>query len=196
MPKEKLVVKTKTAPKKAGPDYWKDVLDGLGAAGGGSDFIFPKNGKTLVRLIQRPNSPFYAEVESTFRNRTKTKYMLMAWKPAAKDEEAEDKVRGLILPKTAFKAIVALLAEGYEFFDPTKGHGLSIVRSGEALDTNYTIVPSNKEVPLPVSLKKQIAETSFDKLIKTYDEMRNRRGGKSTGSGEGSADGDEEADSW
>lgn len=173
---EDVEVGTNNGSVTGGADYWKGVFENLGQ--GNSNFIFPKGGKTNVRLIRKSDAPFYVEVPSFYKGRERTKYLIMAWNPAAKDESTGEKiyeVRGLIIPKTAFKAIAAHLAEGYEFFHPLQGHGITLVRSGEGRDTSYTVIPSAKPVPLPQQLKPALAKTSFKTLVAEYKKMKSSR---------------------
>lgn len=182
-------VRTNNGTTAGGAKYWKNVFDNLGQ-GGNSSFIFPKNGKTQVRLIRKEGAPFYVEVPSFYRGKERTKYLLMAWNPNAKDDDGntEYMIRGLVVPKTAFKAIAAHLAEDYDFFNPKSGHGLTLVRSGEGRDTAYTVIPSAKPVPLPQQLKGVLAKTSFKLLIAEYKKLRS-----SKPSEDGAEGGDEES---
>lgn len=186
--------KVDTVEQAGDQEFWANLLGTLDKGTANSSMIFPKDGKTLVRLIRKPKSPFYIEVDSTYRQKTKVKYLMMAYQPITKDGE-ELKVKGLLVAKTVFKAIVALLSEGYDFFNPITGHGLTIIRSGTGLDTNYTVVPSAKEVPIPAEIKKQVMELTLEGLKKSYEEANKARQNGSGKEGGHVAD-DEAEEEW
>lgn len=148
----------KTAIDKAaakGTPNWGSLLEDL-QAGGSANFIFAKKPRNRIRLIHDPAQPYFVEVSSTFRRNgevgnTKTKYMVLAIEPETDDEDGP-KVKGLIVSKTVFRQIVGLLAEGYDFWDPEKGHGITINKTGTGLQTQYTVMPSQKSQPVSKDL--------------------------------------------
>lgn len=175
-----------------GSKYWQGVFSNLGSGSAGN-FVFPKGGKTQVRLLNKHGTPFYIEVPSYFRGKERVKYIFPVWDPTKKDEEGEPDytIRGLVVPKTAFKAIVAYLAEGYEFFHPLKGHGITLARSGEGRDTAYSVIPSAKPVVLPNGLKTPLAKFTWKAMRAEYNKLRSAKpGGDGDGNGEPSDDGD------
>lgn len=168
----------KSTKNKTDPEFWDKVLESL--QGGDTNFIFIKPGRTRVRLLRDKDGDFFREVESTFRNRTRTKYMLLAYSPDVEAEEGSSIVKGLLLSKTAFRGAVTLQAEGYELFDPEEGYGLTIVRTGSGLDTDYTVLPSKKPILVPESVLSELEETDLGKVAKAYIEFSASRSSGST----------------
>src|SRR5690554_6036191 len=119
-------------PKKKPPvdidpaAFWRDVLERVESTGGGSNFIFPKAGRTRVRLVADPEERYFTEVKTNYRGRQKTKFLILAYDLGEEDPE----LRGMIIPRTVFRAIVGLITEGYELWDPDEGRGIVIVRTG------------------------------------------------------------------
>lgn len=157
---------------------WEQLLEEL-QSGGSANFIFAKKPKNRIRLIRDPKQPVFAEVSSTFRRQgvegtTKTKYMILAVDLTAPEDDEEVKVKGLIVSKTVFRSIVALITEGYEFFDPTTGHGVTISKSGVGLQTQYSVMPSQKAQPLDPDLLKDLPLLST--LQEEYVKLNSRQG--------------------
>ncbi len=126
-------------------EYWQKVLDGIGEEG---QFMFLKKAKTRIRLVMpdKGSKKPFRTVTSIYRGKPRTKYMMLA---VDMDEGDNIQVRGLVAGKRAYKAIVSFLAEGYDLFHPTKGYGLTLIKTGTGPDTSYTAIPSHKAVPLP-----------------------------------------------
>jgi hypothetical protein len=161
--------------------YWQNLVQKMG--GGESDFLFPQVGRTRVRLVwaDADSDPIRA-VNSSFQNRVKTKYVLWGYSP----DDEESKLKIVVVPKTVGTGILALLAEGYDLFDPAEGHGISIIRSGSGLDTQYNVMPSPKPVPLPPEIVTQIEGRTLDQASQRYEEFnanRAARSGERTGVG-------------
>jgi hypothetical protein len=134
------------------------LLDSIGSGTGG-EFFFVKSPKTKVRLLNFQDDPqeFFAPVKTVYRNKEKTKFMIFAKVIGVDGQGAKplgdnwkNKVAPLVITKTALKAIITLLAEGYDLFDPEEGYGVTIIRSGSGTDTDYTATPSRD--PIPVDL--------------------------------------------
>jgi hypothetical protein len=157
---------------------WGDLLERL-QSNASTHFIFPKAGRTRVRLLTKPGEPFYVEVQAEYQGRSKTKYMLLAIDMGAEEEDKRPK--GLIVSKTVFKSFVSLLTEGHELFDPEKGYGVTIIRSGAGLDTSYSVVPS----PKPIHVSQDVIEDcpTFASLQEEYKKLRDRpaAGGNANG---------------
>jgi hypothetical protein len=164
----------KSTKKKTDPEYWDKVLESLQS--GDTNFIFIKPGRTRIRLLRDSEGSFYQEVESTFRGRTRTKYMLLAYSPDVDTEDDSALIKGLLLSKTAFRGAVTLQAEGYELFDPEEGYGLTIVRTGSGLDTDYTVLPSKKPIEVPEAILEELTDVSLVKVAKAYTEFSASRG--------------------
>lgn len=152
-------------------NQWQNLLDQMNSSG---NFYRLKEGKTRLRLIapqervdQKPVI-FFEEVQSTFRGRTKTKYMILCLVLEGKGAKPEmaTTVTPVIVTKTVIKGILGLLAEGYDLFDPTEGYGFSINRTGSGLETDYSVLASRKPVPLDadsiVLPQKTITELAAD----------------------------------
>lgn len=181
---KKKKAKKEKAPVEPVTIDWDRVMDDL-QSGGSSDFIFCKQDRTRLRLVQKEGQPAFTTIPSTYQGRTKDKYMILAVDMAV--DEGERTVRGVILSKTPFKAIVQLLQEGYDFFDPEEGFGVTVRRSGSGLDTQYAVMPSQKPLPMDPEWIEENSPT-FDDLKEKYAEMSARR------SGDG--DSDEKSGDW
>ncbi len=141
------------APVTAEEVPWQDVLDQLSQAG---MFFRLKAGKTRIRLVPPPDGnvrKFFTDVTTTFRGKTKTRFAVLGLVLAgsgAKPEMAASPVP-ILISKTVLKAIIQLLAEGYDLFSPN-GYGLTLARAGEGLDTEYAVMASQKPIPLPTNM--------------------------------------------
>lgn len=173
------MAKKKKAGKgdEGGTDFWNSVLQDLDAGGGG--YIFPKAGRTRVRLIHNPDEGYVEEVINRYG---RSRYMILAVRA---DDEAEE-VRGLLATKTVWKSIVQLLAEGYDFWDPEEGYGVTIIRTGTGLqDTTYTVIPSKSPVPLPDSILAMVEDEtlpSLEEIAATYtDDSQKQRKERESG---------------
>lgn len=179
---------TKTAKVANGeqddPD-WSGLLDRL-QQGGSNSFLFAKNPKNRYRLLHLDGEPFFVEVKSDFRGKVKVKYMLLALDMAAELDERIPK--GLIIAKTPFKAIVALLSEGYDLFSEN-GYGVTILKSGTGLDTSYSVMPSPKAIPVDPDLLD--GAPTFEYLLKEYEAMAARRAEKPEGDAEEKTEGND-----
>lgn len=175
---------TKTKDETEVPMNWGDVLDKL-QAGGSSNFIFCKQQRTRLRLVHKPGEPYYTEVTSEFQGRKKTKFMVLAIDMGSEDEE--QKVKGAILAKTPFRAIVSLLSEGFNLWDPKDGFGVTVVKTGSGLETQYSVMPSQKVLPIDEELIE--AAPTFEQLHEEYRKLSEKRAGGDNGLEE-KADGD------
>jgi len=150
----KKTVKGKRAQEAPAPTKqtnWQAVLDDLGAESNDPRLFFLKGGRNRLRLIpEDPQDPksFFTTVTRTYQGQSRVKFLIRAL-VMSNDEDATPSIRAIPIGKTAMKAILNLLAEGYDLLDPKTGHGVTIVRSGSALDTSYTVVSSPKPVPVP-----------------------------------------------
>lgn len=155
---------TKKAPAKGAAPNWGDVLSTLKSGG---DFIYPKDGRTKLRLL--PFEPQYAEAESVYRGKIRTKYLIPCL------DEAGEKVKVLVLSAAAFRPLVALLAEGYEFFDPDEGVGLTIVRSGSGRDTSWMYIPSKHPMEVDDEILDALEDFDLEEKAAEYTANQERR---------------------
>jgi len=164
---------------------WDDLLDNLKAGSG--NFIYPKDGKTRLRLL--PTDPRYAEATSLYQGNPRIKYLIAAYDPEADNPT----VKVVVLTKAAFRSLVAMITEGYEFFDLDEGFGLTIVRSGSGGDTSWMILPSRKAIPVDEDVREALEDFDLEAQVKDYEDNQKRRaaeGKKKRGSDDGE---DEEA---
>lgn len=154
--------------------YWSNLLDQLQKGGG--DFLFLKPGKHHLRLVQPPKGerPFL-EVKTHYRGKPRTKYMVLV----VDMDEDEKKIRGALLARTAWQGIVSLLAEGFELFDADNGYGVTVIRSGSGLNTEYSVLPSRKPVPLPNEVRNQETPSLADTAQAYLEMQKKRESGKS-----------------
>lgn len=153
-------------------------------SGKGGVFYHPTPGKTKCRIIlPEGNEPteFYREVINRWN---KTRYMVAAVILEApdwvddKDEPKEPELRALVLPTTAFKDVVGLLAEGFELFDPEGGHGISVSREGTGkFDTTYSVNPSPRPIDLTsFDVSGEMPEGGMDEWAEAYNQRNNDTG--------------------
>lgn len=161
--------KNQDEPQEPGQD-WGELLDRL-QRGGSESFLYTKQQRTRVRLVRKPGEPYYAELATSYQGRAKTKFMILAVDMGAADDER--KVKGLILAKTPFKQIVALLTEGYDLWDLEGGYGVTIMKSGAGLETQYSVMPSQK--PLAVDPALVADAPTFEELQFEYEKMQKSR---------------------
>jgi hypothetical protein len=171
------------------PDQWQSLLDSV-STGIGGEFFFVKSPKTTMRLLCFQDNPleFYAPVESYFRGKQKTKFIIFGHiistegqgaKPLSDDWKT--KVAPIVITKTALKAILTLLAEGYELFDPEEGHAIKIIKSGSGTDTDYTATPSRDPYPVDVSSLEMPEGDLFEMAQKLTDKNAARNQGSDDG---------------
>lgn len=142
-----------------GADKWAGLLNQLESSGGGP-FFFLKPGKTRIRLAPYPGTEdFFTECKtapSEKYGKSKTKFIILAvvfsTGQGELHERWKDKVVPVVIPKTIMKSILNFLAEEYDLLNPKTGHGLTLVRTGESLNTSYSIMPGMKPQPLKKGL--------------------------------------------
>lgn len=132
---------------------WDKVLADIGSASSGP-FFFPKTPKTKIRLICQDPDPtkFFVFVQTEYKGKPKQKVIVLGKVISTDGKELSsqwtNKVVPIIIAKTALKGIIAQLAEGYDLFDPEKGYGLSIIKTGKGTETDYNVIVSPQPVPL------------------------------------------------
>lgn len=137
---------------------WQDMVDELKAGQGGGRFFFLKPGRTRIRLVPVPGTEnetrptFFQPTEGNYQGKVNKRQILLAIIVGAEGREIPDedknKVQPLLVAPTVVTQIVETLAEGWDLLSP-KGHGVSIVRSGQGLQTTYKVTPSPTPIPLP-----------------------------------------------
>lgn len=156
--------------KEVKETFWQEVLQSLTV--GSSNFLFPREGRTRVRLGADRDGLYFLEVQTQYQGRIKTKFLLLA----VPMDEGEKTWKGLIVPKTVFRSIATLAAEGYELWDPEEAHGITIVRTGSGLESSYSVLPSHKPIPLPREVREQEIP-SLTELLRVYQRIQARRWG-------------------
>lgn len=158
---------------------WGEILRQLESS---SAWFRPKDGRTRMRLVLPPGeSPhkFYREVQTSFQGNLKTRFMLMALLFAGEGvtEEMSAKVTPVIVAKTVLKGILSLLVEGYDLLGP-EANGITIIRTGQGLNTDYSVMPSKNPIPLPENIT--YFADSFDEAAENFTrgalEMDKKRG--------------------
>lgn len=172
-------------------NWWENALDRLSQS---QNLFFPQEGKNRFRLFWaegRDELP-YVEVTSYWQGKPRRRYMMMGYSP----DDQTPIPRGIVLARTAFRSIIDLVSEGYELFDPERGHGITIIRSGRGLDTSYTVIASMHPIPIPDELKEQLSEFDLSAVARSYEEgQRQRSGVRESSSVEDSSAG-EEGEDW
>lgn len=152
---------------------WGDLLSQLDSSSGGGDVYYLKQPKTRVRLLLPSMSPnasetgeggeededmnFYAETRKAYQDQIRTNYLVfgLILGTSEKNDQnvSQTKVKAVRIPKTALRGIVGQLAEDWDLFDPTAGHGIVIEKIGgaNAERTSYNIQVSPKAVPVDLA---------------------------------------------
>ena len=118
----------------ADPKMFEEKLEEIEAETEGV-YLFPQAGKTKVRLLLAPErdiSVFSCPVLRSYKGKESLKYML----PVLLND---NNVKIAVVPKTVYKGILQLLANGWDLFHPDTGHSIIIDRTGEGLKTKYTV---------------------------------------------------------
>ena len=154
------------APKPGTQEYYQALLDELNKKGGEAEFYYLQKGRNKIRMLPEfaQVGIFYKVVMRSWQGgEPKPKYIIKAlvWS----DRSTRPEVKGIVLPKTVITQIAGLLAEGYDLFSPA-GHAISVLKEGEGLQTNYSVIASPKPVPIP---------TEFTPLEMTLDELGDLR---------------------
>lgn len=164
------------APKKQ--PNWQKALDDL--ASGSTTFFFMKQPKTRIRLVNQETDPehFFMPVTSVFRGKEKVKYLVMGVVISTEGRELADnwknKIVPIVMPKTVIKSILTYLAEGYDFFDPKEGYGITIAKSGSGMEMDYTVLPSPQAVSLPEKVIP--ADKTLEDFAAAFEEFQRNRG--------------------
>lgn len=166
---------------------WQAMLDSLASGQNGPTF-FLKGGRTRIRLVPEPGTEedatpvFFTPVESQYRGRVRTKYLLSAVVLAAEGrdipEEKVNKVIPVLVPKQVVSDILNALAEGWDLFDMENGHGISILKQGSGLNMEYSVNIS----PKPVALEDP--EPMGMTLIEAAEEFKRIQAERSSNSGD------------
>ena len=138
------MAKKYTATKK----QWEANLNALKATEGGL-YVFPQGGQTKVRMLLSPEreiEDFYQPVLRMFKNNSTTRFMI----PVLVIDDSgniNNEIRYLVTAKTVIKAILTILSGGeYDLLHPENGHSIVINRTGEGLNTEYSVLPSKAPV--------------------------------------------------
>ncbi len=180
------------APKQKAPD-WGSVLEGL-ASGSSGPFFFVKANRTRLRLVNyEPDETQFFRLGTTyFKGKPKQKAIFFAKIISTDlkdklDERWQNKIVPVVVAKTALKAIISYLSEGYDFFGP-EGYGVVIMKSGKGTDTEYNVMPSPQ--PIPLDLKDyDTPEMNLDEYAELLTQNSMKRSEK-LGEGGGTEEGD------
>jgi hypothetical protein len=132
---------------------WQNILDQLNSKGN-SLFYFPKAGKTRLRLLwptghDESDQVFFVETLRYFKGQVRTRFIVMGQvltnATGEVDEKFRNQVKAIVINKTTLRSILTALAEGYDLLGP-EGHGLTLVRTGEGLETDYNVLTSPRPV--------------------------------------------------
>lgn len=144
----------KTDPSE--PINWASVLESLKSESSG-DLFFVKAQKTRIRIVNLEDDPrnFFCPAMTTYRGKPKQKMIffgiILGTDKGELSEKWVNKIVPIVVPKTALQGILGILADGYDLFSETEGHGITIVRSRTETDTTYNVLPSPKPVPIDLS---------------------------------------------
>jgi len=193
--KSKNAEPAKKGKKKGGVD-WQAMLDSLEAGGANGNILFPKSGKTRIKLVLEDDDDeesWYTEVQGEFEGKVRSRYIIRGCVLFPAQEEK--KIMGILVAKTAMKGIVGLLSEGYDLFDPEDGHGITISKTGALLTTSWGITPSPKPVEVEDFEDYSDDGSSLEELEKAMEAINATRTSKTKKKSKGKdGDDEEEAD--
>ena len=129
---------------------WEAVLSEFESKEGGM-YLFPEVGTTRVRILVSPErepTQFWQPVVTTYAEKARTRHMIPLLVADAQGT-FQYEVKYAVVAKTVLKDILSILAAGeYDLLHPEKGHGVSIIRTGEGLGTRYSVMPSKNQIPI------------------------------------------------
>ena len=130
---------------------WTSIQNDMDAGTDGPRWFFPsKNPNARVRLLQAPGDEMpFIEVQTDYQGKTRTKYLMYG------TEAPNGPVRVIVLPKTALRAIVSLLANGWDLFDPADGVPVAISKYVTGGKTNYSVAPAGSK---PMAINPELVE--------------------------------------
>lgn len=115
--------------------------------GGGSQWLFPSKNPNLKVHLLSPGDPAqlpYAEVNTSYQGKDRSKYLMYC------TEAPNGPIKVLVLPRTAFRSIVALLSNGWDLMSPKTGIPVILSKYQIGSRTSYTAVPFGAQ-PMVVS---------------------------------------------
>lgn len=181
---------------------WANLLDELSTSASGP-FFYPKAGKTRFRIVPIQHGgeevepqDFSYEVETTWQGRTKSRFLVRAvilgTDQGEISENFANKILPLVIPKSAFKSIIELLADDYELFDPEEGYGLTLNKTGSGKNTDYSILPSKS--PHPINLEDY--EDSGESMAEWAEQFAINQANRQDSSFSSQSDDDENGTGW
>lgn len=157
--------------KKKRKTNWGDLAAELESAGGGTG-SFLREGKTRIRIVAEDSDDdksWFSDVQTYWQGKPRERKLIRC--VILGDEE--HKIVPLVVAKSVLKGIFNILDEGYDLLDEEGGYGVTIVRSGEGLNTSYTTMPSRKEVPIPDDVEDM--EMTLEEAAEKIDEESKTR---------------------
>lgn len=141
------------------PIDWNEVQKELDSgSNGGSNWFFPgKNPNARIRLLHSPNDarPF-APVQTEYQGAVREKYLMFM------TEADNGPVKVIILTKTALRAVITLLSNGWDLFDPNGGIPIIVSKFQTAGRTNYAVTPAGaKPMPIAPALVAELEDLSL-----------------------------------
>lgn len=195
-----------TSMDQVATDEWQELLDDLGSESNDPRIYFIKAGRNRMRLVPEDNDPkkFFVKFSRTYDGTVRTKFLIRAVVMGKKNDDA--RIQAVPVGKVVITQILNLLTEGYELFHPTKGRGVTIVKSGQGREgTSYSTLTSPDPVPLPkglLDLTDKLAKIAAD--MQEADEKRaaENKGGsgrtqaKTLGRGKTAPSAEDEGGDW
>jgi len=172
--RRKTAAEEPAATEKAAPRdemFWKKLLDGVQSGSNSGSIKFIKEGRTRLKLVPEDDA-YFIEVTAKFRDKKRTKYLVLCWDV---DADAPQRLQAVLVSRSVLASILTLAAEGYEIFDPDEGHGITIIREGAGLNTEYNVLPSPRPVPTPDSVLDQQASLSLMSAADEFEQLQETR---------------------
>lgn len=137
---------------------WQTMLEDMQSSEGGGKFFFVQKGRTRVRLIPEKGTEtnefpsFFIETQGFWQNKPKKRFVVRGLVVEADgrelSEEDQHTVRPLLVAPQVVKKILALLSGGWDLLGTDTGHGITILRSGTGINTEYDVVVSPTAKPI------------------------------------------------
>ncbi|HPB63531.1 MAG TPA: hypothetical protein PLD15_06200 [Mesotoga sp.] len=135
---------------------WSGLLDQFASQSGGGKVFYLKPGKNRIRMLPPKGKNPFISVETSYRGRTRTKYLVGAVVPDAIDPERnvdDVGIRAVLLTRQQIHTILTNQTEGFDLFSPA-GNGLTIIKAGSGLNTTVTI----SVTPKPIVIADEVLE--------------------------------------
>lgn len=142
---------------------------------------FIKRGDNRIRLILPPGrkeTEFFEQTFNYYQGKPSPKYLvfglLIEQEGNMLPEEDQKKIVPILVGKKILQSLVANAKRGFELFDPEKGYGVTIVKSGQMQGTTYEVIMSRD--PISVNMDDLIKpEKSLEEFAEEHTKWGQER---------------------